>query len=118
MFTVSSAAAKPKIKAASGRKVGLQGSEQVRITIGQDLKVVEHINVYVHCPASGIPRPVITWLFNDQPVDNSAKYQIEAQHNRLIVHRIETKDTGQYMCVAENSVGRDDTSSFVSIIGE
>ena len=92
--------------------------EQERITIGQDLKLVEGMSFSIHCPASGIPKPLITWYFNDVVVQNSPKYEILSKFNRLVVDQIETKDTGQYMCVAENAVGSESESSFISILGK
>ena len=42
------------------------------------------------------PEPVLRWTFNGRP---------RGTGERLIIHRLSTKDLGTYLCLAENSEG-------------
>ena len=36
----------------------------------------QHANIEIHCHAEGLPRPVVEWQFNDEPVEQGEKYYI------------------------------------------
>ncbi|XP_048583436.1 hemicentin-2 isoform X2 [Nematostella vectensis] len=109
---------KPKINALTGRVIEDGDGEEARITIGQDLRVVEKMNVRIHCPIVGFPKPVVTWTRNNQDVRSNARLFVDPNTNDLLINNILTSDTGQYICSAVNPIGEDEKSSFISIISE
>ena len=70
------------------------------------------------CPVKGFPTPQVTWLMNDQKVETTERFLIDWRTNSLVIDGVNIQDTGQVSCVAENSVGRAEQSSFVSILSE
>ncbi|EDO32299.1 predicted protein, partial [Nematostella vectensis] len=89
--------------------------EEARITIGQDLRVVEKMNVRIHCPIVGFPKPVVTWTRNNQDVRSNARLFVDPNTNDLLINNILTSDTGQYICSAVNPIGEDEKSSFITV---
>uniref|UniRef100_T1J0Z2 Ig-like domain-containing protein n=1 Tax=Strigamia maritima TaxID=126957 RepID=T1J0Z2_STRMM len=69
-------------------------------------------DVILFCRTLGKPNPKITWLANDELVDNNAKYQVQ-ENGDLLVRHIDWNDMGEYTCVAENSVDRDSAETFL-----
>ena len=37
----------------------------------------QDISFNIRCTAEGYPKPTITWLFEDQPIKQGAKYHIQ-----------------------------------------
>ena len=108
----------PEIPARSGRVVGVQGVEDVQVTIGQDLRVVEGVIVRMHCRATGFPRPSVRWFKNDYEVIAEGRFLFDDDNRLLVINGIRQDDTGQFACVAENVAGQAEESSFVSILSK
>ena len=70
--------------------------------------VTEGNNVTLSCNASGNPVPTITWTRNGSVVTSSvARISFGAESRELTITTINTADSGEYRCVANNSVGND-----------
>lgn len=52
------------------------------------------------CPAMGVPKPVITWLKNNESVSQKL-----VQNGELIFDKVDLSDSGIYTCTASNSAG-------------
>ncbi|XP_060560214.1 follistatin-related protein 5-like [Ruditapes philippinarum] len=73
------------------------------------------ISFDIRCHAEGYPKPTITWMFEDQPVKQGAKYHIQMFDNTLTVQDPDyVKDTGVYKCLAKNP-GNGESEASVTI---
>ena len=95
------------------------------VTEGTDLEVV------FLCTASGLPRPDITWFFNDPESGNSTEivsdgmnYEIndtiDSERNRtssLTVLAPQPSHSGVYQCAATNIVGTTTEQSILTVLG-
>ncbi|KAL9989079.1 hypothetical protein ACROYT_G003587 [Oculina patagonica] len=64
-------------------------------------------NVTFTCRAEGVPEPQITWLNNLGIAADTDPRATVLPSGDLFMQNIELKDAGRYVCVAENSLGRD-----------
>ncbi len=64
-------------------------------------------NVILSCNATGNPVPTISWTINGSPVesDNSSKFSFSADTKQLIITNVRRTDSGEYRCMANNSLG-------------
>ena len=70
--------------------------------------VTEGDNVTLSCNASGNPVPTITWTRNGSVLISSVpRISFRAESRELTITTIDTADSGEYQCVANNSVGND-----------
>lgn len=57
--------------------------------------------------AEGLPKPQITWRNNLGIAADTDPQATVLPSGDLFIQNIQLKDAGRYMCVAENSLGRD-----------
>ncbi|KAJ8720965.1 hypothetical protein PYW08_006430 [Mythimna loreyi] len=73
--------------------IGVQHTAKVKI--GAATKIT--------CTIKGEPKPTIKWEFMDK---SSSKFlSIPGSSEELLISKVESKDAGQYKCLAENNVG-------------
>lgn len=75
----------------------------------------------LECRVRGEPRPDISWTKDGNFIENDDKYQQFDQADgvcRLVVNNPEEKDSGVYICKAENSVFHDQVSHNVTFEGQ
>ncbi|KAM6165457.1 hemicentin-1 [Erethizon dorsatum] len=72
--------------------------------------VVETISnpVTLTCDATGIPPPMITWLKNHKPIENSDSLEVHilSGGSKLQIARSQRSDSGNYTCTASNIEGK------------
>lgn len=73
-------------------------------TIGND--------VVLFCRTLGSPSPRVTWLIEDDVIKSNSKYQVQ-ENGDLLIRNIDWSDMGEYVCVAENNLGRDSAATFL-----
>ncbi|KAG7462822.1 hypothetical protein MATL_G00188820 [Megalops atlanticus] len=57
----------------------------------------------LHCQATGDPQPSIQWMIKDKVLDpNRSRFQ-KMPNGSLVIHDVNTEDTGKYTCIAGNS---------------
>ncbi|XP_066295686.1 hemicentin-1-like [Branchiostoma lanceolatum] len=67
------------------------------------------------CGAVGFPLPDFTWTFRNTTIDPSAdKYMIE-ETGTLVVRAVDLGDVGWYSCAADNGVGNDTASAYMTV---
>ncbi|OAD58515.1 Muscle M-line assembly protein unc-89 [Eufriesea mexicana] len=73
----------------------------------KDLKVQEGLSVRLDCVIVGQPEPEVIWYHDDQPVKESADFQLLFQGDKcsLVIHEAFLDDAGVYKVVAINSGG-------------
>ncbi|CAD1476295.1 unnamed protein product, partial [Heterotrigona itama] len=73
----------------------------------KDLKVQEGLSVRLDCVIVGQPEPEVIWYHDDQPVKESADFQLLFQGDKcsLVIHEAFLDDAGLYKVVAINSGG-------------
>lgn len=77
------------------------------------------LGIEVHC--AGVPRPKVQWFHDMFAITSSFKYTLlEEAHGvyKLEVYKPAAKDSGKYICKAENSVGEAVIEHEVQFIGK
>ncbi|CAM4849003.1 unnamed protein product, partial [Rotaria magnacalcarata] len=70
-----------------------------------DVDVLHTKNAQITFEIDGLPRPNITWLFNGNPIQPSAKYQMEARYQIILnVNKTDFVDSGTYTAVIEYGI--------------
>lgn len=105
-------AVKPTVEI-SGR-VYVSGGDLVDMHVGDNLTAILTTPVNINCTARGIPKPKMTWKMNGQQLGNGGNYKTD-NSGALAIKGVE--DPGEFTCIAENFVGQDDASSFISLLG-
>ena len=77
--------------------------------------VTEGDNVTLSCNASGNPVPTISWTRDESLVSSGdQRISFEAGNRQLTITNVNRTDSGQYLCVADNSEGND-TSNAITL---
>ena len=77
--------------------------------------VIEGDNVTLSCNASGNPEPTISWRRDGSLVSSGdQRISFEAGNRQLTITNVNRADSGEYLCVADNSEGND-TSNAITL---
>ena len=77
--------------------------------------VTEGDNVTLSCNASGNPVPTISWTRDGSLVSSGdQRISFEAGNRQLTITNVNRADSGEYLCVADNSEGND-TSNAITL---
>lgn len=90
--------------------------DQVNITIGQNLLTITDTKLLIHCEASGVPVPKIAWIRGNETLPSDGR--MSAKNGILVVVEVETSDSGNYTCIAENTAATASVSSNVTVAGK
>ncbi|CAG5081160.1 Similar to sls: Titin (Drosophila melanogaster) [Cotesia congregata] len=84
----------------------------------KDVQVFEGNTVRLDCVIIGQPEPEVIWYHDEQPVKESADFQLLFQGDRcsLIIHEAFLDDAGKYKVVAINSQGEISSECVLSVI--
>ena len=86
-------------------------TDQAEITAHPyDVTVIEGINVSLSCNAAGNPEPTITWTKDGSPISNNSRIS-SPQEKQLTITNVNRTDSGEYRCVAGNSLGNDTSNA-------
>ena len=98
------------------------GSAPVFLEVPRNQSVYIDSNVTFDCNATGLPKPNISWIKNDDfntLQSNSSAKDKNSIHSELFITKVKKKDFGGYKCVAINSIGKKvSLSAFLSQKGE
>ena len=82
-------------------------SDQPEITAHpQNVEVREGNNVTLSCNATGNPEPTISWTKDGSPINSNSRNSFSADNKQLTITNVNRTDSGEYRCVASNSVGK------------
>ena len=92
------------------------------LEVPRNQSVYTDSNVTFDCNATGLPKPSISWIKNDDfhtLQSNSSAKDKKSIHSELFITKVKKEDFGAYKCVAMNSVGKKvSLSAFLSPKGE
>ncbi|XP_067825529.1 hemicentin-1-like [Heptranchias perlo] len=71
----------------------------------EKVQIKQEQNVNLTCFTTGNPKPQLTWLKDGQVLNDSADYRISSDGSILEILEASLSHTGQYTCVATNSIG-------------
>ncbi|XP_032363048.1 B-cell receptor CD22, partial [Etheostoma spectabile] len=81
------------------------GPKRLSVSVSPSAEIVEGSSVTLTCSSDANPAATYTWYKNGNPRD---------KNRQLVFSSIQSSDSGQYYCVAENKLGSR-TSKFISI---
>nr|XP_035962212.1 hemicentin-1 isoform X2 [Halichoerus grypus] len=78
--------------------------------IPSEVSVLQGENVELACNANGIPTPLIQWLKDGKPINNSEteRIRVTADGSTLNIYGALPSNVGKYTCVASNPAGEED----------
>ncbi|KAK7899454.1 hypothetical protein WMY93_020307 [Mugilogobius chulae] len=82
---------------------------------GQTLAEGERL--YLKCEAAGSPSPGFKWYKDGHELQKGRDLKIKTnkKNSKLQISRVRVEDSGNYTCVAENSLGQENATSFISV---
>ncbi|XP_075872115.1 hemicentin-1 isoform X2 [Nelusetta ayraudi] len=80
-----------------------------------EVSVVVNNVLELHCEASGIPTPSLTWLKDGRPLPQTDSLQLLRGGGVLRVASAQLEDTGRYSCLANSPAGDDDKGFLVRV---
>ncbi|XP_075899611.1 neuregulin 2b isoform X2 [Nelusetta ayraudi] len=89
---------------------------KLRLMRGQSL--MEGDRLYLKCEASsGNPSPSFRWYKDGQELQKGRDLKIRTnkKNSKMQISRVRADDSGNYTCVAENSVGQENVTSIISV---
>ena len=63
------------------------------------------------CNATGNPAPTISWTKDGSPVNNNSRISLSEDNKELTIRYVSRTDSGEYQCVADNSLGNDTSNA-------
>ncbi|XP_028442537.1 hemicentin-1 isoform X3 [Perca flavescens] len=80
-----------------------------------EVSVVVNNVLELHCEASGIPTPSLTWLKDGRPLPQTDSLRLLRGGEVLRVASAQLEDTGRYSCLAHSPAGDDDKEFLVRV---
>lgn len=80
----------------------------------------EGYECYMTCAIKGDPTPHVTWLRDNVSLNTNTNYLISNTCGvcSLLILRVGSKDTGEYKVAAENSLGRAESATKLTVRGK
>ena len=79
--------------------------------------VLEGALTVIKCTATGIPRPALSWTFNNGKPPSIAKIRNFSKHSILQLSKTSKSMGGQYTCKAKNKAGDAHAKSTLHVLG-
>ena len=70
----------------------------------------------IKCTTTGIPIPKVTWIKGNESLPSDGRMTVKG--GTLVIVELETADSGNYTCSAENAAGIATVSSNVTVAGK
>jgi hemicentin len=87
------------------------------MTIGDNVTALTNTPISIDCPASGIPKPKITWRRNGEELSSKDGYVVY-DNGTLQIKMASLKDKGKYTCFVKNGNGEANESSTVDVVSK
>ena len=85
------------------------------ITQPKNAEVMKNEDVVINCEVYAKPMPVYTWSKNGIPL-NGNNYEIK--YGSLTIKNVKPNDTATYSCIAQNYLGRLESSMKLYVLGK
>uniref|UniRef100_A0A915CWM9 Uncharacterized protein n=1 Tax=Ditylenchus dipsaci TaxID=166011 RepID=A0A915CWM9_9BILA len=76
--------------------------------------------IFLECPASGIPQPTILWTRDGVVIDvensDEGKYSLHQSNQSFGINKIEASDQGKYTCEVQNKGGKTSEQFMVEVL--
>ncbi|XP_072421818.1 hemicentin-1-like isoform X1 [Chiloscyllium punctatum] len=82
----------------------------------EKLEVKQKQDINMTCLTTGNPKPQVTWLRDGQELNDSTDYRVSSDGSVLEIFKATLSHTGQYTCVASNSVGDKSINYHLSVL--
>lgn len=92
---------------AQSYSINLQVQATPYFTVEPEIQnAAEDETVEFRCEASGKPEPTIKWIHNGKPISEAPpNSRRSVSQNRIVITKLNKKDTGNYGCNATNALG-------------
>ena len=100
------------------KSITIGDGSPITATIGDNVTALPNTSVTVVCSVTGVPRPIISWTKDGQPIVLTHNVLITEDGKLLTLRSVEVKDKGLYTCTAKNSIGTDSVDTQIDIKGE
>ena len=79
----------------------------------------EAYECYMTCAVTGNPKPSVTWFRNNISLNTNTNYHITNTCGvcSMVILRVGSKDNGEYTIAAQNSLGRVECSTKLTVQG-
>ena len=77
----------------------------------QSVMKTEGENVTLSCNATGNPAPTVSWTKDGSPISNNSRISLSGDNKQLTIRYVSRTDSGEYECVADNSLGNDTSNA-------
>ena len=81
-------------------------------------EVVVNKTIILHCPASGVPIPTITWFKDDEQLENDTRTFLLDDGWRIQISEAKTSDIARYSCRAVNKAGNAEKYFDLQVLGK
>ncbi|CAL8358303.1 unnamed protein product [Merluccius merluccius] len=83
----------------------------------QGQSLMEGDKLYLKCEASGSPSPSFHWYKDGHKLQKGRDLKIKTnkKNSKVQISRVRVEDSGNYTCVAENSLGQENATSLISV---
>ncbi|XP_055635973.1 hemicentin-1-like isoform X2 [Toxorhynchites rutilus septentrionalis] len=79
-----------------------------KLKAGPNYSILEGLPLYLFCPIAGHPKPTLSWYRNTKPIKGNGQ--------TLFISSASRKDGGNYTCLGENPVGKNELSYSVNVL--
>ena len=84
------------------------------ITHPKNVTPEEGLLMTLFCNATGNPPPTLSWTKDGSPLTNTHRIIFSGDNDTLSIAKVNRSESGNYRCVARNSLG-DDTSNTAKV---
>ncbi|XP_057675860.1 neural cell adhesion molecule L1-like protein isoform X3 [Corythoichthys intestinalis] len=81
----------------------------------QEYAMILGEDVAMNCSAFGSPPPTISWAKDETPETIEGERFVALQNGSLQISSVEKKDSGEYVCVADNSEGKSSITAVLAV---
>ena len=77
----------------------------------KNVTTTEGGNLSLSCNATGNPVPKISWNKDGSPISSNSRISLSQDDKQLTIRNVNRTDSGEYRCVADNSLGNDTSNA-------